>query len=98
VIFIDPLRRAAAKKNQKPSALHQIRQGMLQAIKSKTAVAFRLPILSVTGPLIKANNTWETMKIVATNPTWESFIPRASIYTEAKGKQRFMERPQRGSV
>ena len=59
--FMAPLSRAATKKNQKFSARSHIRQGILQAIKSKIAVVFRRPSLSVMGPLKKAKTTWESM-------------------------------------
>jgi len=60
-ICMAPLNKAATKKNQKPSARHQIIQGTHQAKKSKKAVAFRRPNLSVTGPLKKAKTTWENV-------------------------------------
>jgi len=80
-----PLTRAAKKKNQKFVACHQMKQGMAQAVKSKIAVVFRLPSLSVIGPPKKAHPTWDNIKTVATNPIWVSFRPIASIYTDVKG-------------
>jgi hypothetical protein len=70
-------------KYPNPSARSQIRQGIHQEIKSKIAVVFRLPSLSVITPLRKANTTWENIYTEATMPISTSFIPRAIIYTEA---------------
>ena len=76
---VAPLRSAAARKNQKFSARHQIKAGIHHAKTSKIAVDFLLPILSITGPLKTEKIIWESMLIVTIKPIRVSLKPNDSI-------------------
>ena len=61
VILIIPLNSAATTKNQKPWLDAQMMLGILHARKSKMAVLFLLPSLSVTAPDRNALIIWENI-------------------------------------
>jgi hypothetical protein len=46
----------------------------------------------------KAKTIWENIYIEVTTPTCISFMPNVSIYTDAYGRHKFMDRPHIGSV